>query len=312
MKKINFSKLNGQGNDFILICAIKENYDFTKEDIYQMCDRHFGIGADGVILVKDSLKADFFMDYYNSDGTPAEMCGNGIRCMARYIYDKKLIEKNIFKIDTRAGIKTIELNIKNDEVDAIEVDMGHPIFNADKVPVNTKLINNIDKSFFNKKILQNVFNVSNYEKDSNVVFNYMIEAGGRYFSVNCVSMGNPHCIVFLNEDEKLEDFDLNYYGPKLENHSFFPNKTNVEFVKVNSLNEISMIVWERGCGETLACGTGACACAVASSVLEKVKSKDIKVSLKGGELLICWEGSEDDPVILKGSVKYNFEGEIII
>lgn len=317
MKKINFSKLNGQGNDFVLIDSTVENIVLADKEIKKICDRHFGIGADGVILVRKSSGADFFMDYYNSDGTSAEMCGNGIRCMAKFIYDNALAHKKSILIETRAGIKNVNLKItENNEVGEIQVNMGSPIFEPEKIPVNIKLLDN-DLDFIlnenkDKKISSDKYLKKSGQEHINSVLNYRLGIGNKNYIVNCVSMGNPHCIIFLENNESLDKSDLYGLGPKIENHPFFPKKTNVEFIKVENLKEISMLVWERGCGETLACGTGACASAVAAIVLGKVNSDTVKVNLKGGTLNIQWNGNVQDSVFLKGTSSLNFKGEIFL
>lgn len=314
MKKINFSKLNGQGNDFVLVDSVKDEVIFTTEEIRKICSRNFGIGADGVIIVRKSLKADLFMDYFNSDGSLAEMCGNGIRCMAKFAYENNLISKNKFLIETRAGLKTINIEISNNNtIKEIEVNMGSPIFNPEKIPVNIDFLNkNHD---FAKAPVKKVFKTGLHPfldeiKSENPIFNYSLPVDKTKFSINCVSMGNPHCIIFLKKNEDLRNIDLYKIGPKIENHPFFPNKTNVEFIKVEKENEISMIVWERGCGETLACGTGACASVVAATILDLVNPLNTtRVNLKGGTLKIKWSGNKKDSVFLKGTAELSFTGE---
>lgn len=317
MKKIKFSKLNGQGNDFVLIDSTKESIILTDKEIVQICDRHFGVGADGVILVKKSRKADLFMDYYNSDGTLAEMCGNGIRCMARFAYENHLIDNNVISIETRAGIKNINLEmLENNKIGEIEVDMGAPIFNPEKIPVNMVLLNNESFDLI-KKPAQKINSASKLAKlkalnSEGSVFNYKLKINKKIYTINCVSMGNPHCVIFLDKNSHLENINLSEIGPEIENHPFFPKKTNVEFIKVENENEISMLVWERGCGETLACGTGACASAVAAILLEKVKSNYVNVNLKGGILKIRWNGIKEDSVFLKGTAAFSFDGELFL
>ena len=280
MKGIEFSKLDGQGNDFILIDSTTDIIELSSEQIASMCDRHTGIGADGLILVKKSSTCDFYMDYYNQDGSRAEMCGNGIRCMSKFIYDKNLSTKNKFCIDTLAGEKTIELDIINGYVRNIKVDMGPPIFSPEDIPVSLK---------------------------GGDVFDHRLDTRERDFLINCISMGNPHCIVYLEEDEDLKNIPLNIWGPLLEEHSFFPNKTNVEFVKVLNDREIEMRVWERGVRETLACGTGACAAAVSAFKLDKITGSKVKVKVPGGVLNIIWEG-DISSVFLEGEAEHSFNG----
>lgn len=286
MKKIKFSKLHGQGNDFIIVDATMSSlpdFKITEEQIAKMCDRHFGIGADGLILVRDNAAdSDFFMDYYNQDGTIAEMCGNGIRCMARFIHDKKLSSGSILKILTRAGIKKVE--ILGDE---IKVDMGKPIFEPSGIPVNIGPQNLINGYFAG---------------------NYNLATKNGIFEINCVSMGNPHCVIFLKKNQDIDNIPIEKWGPEIENNRIFPKKTNVEFIKIINESTLKMRVWERGVGETLACGTGACASAVCAAVLKKVATGNVTVNLPGGKLKIIWEGIENS-VYLEGTTENVFEGE---
>jgi diaminopimelate epimerase len=315
MKKIKFSKLNGQGNDFILVDSLKDEVIFTGEEIKKICSRHFGVGADGVIIVRQSSKADLFMDYFNSDGTNAEMCGNGIRCMAKFAYDNNLISENKFVIETRAGLKTINMDISKTDysVMEIEVNMGVPIFNAEKIPVNNDFLSNNPDFTITQDIAPfktGLHPLLDEIKSENPVFNYSLAVDKNIFTVNCVSMGNPHCVIFIDNDMDFKNIALNEIGPKIENHPFFPKKTNVEFVKVENKNEISMLVWERGCGETLACGTGACASAVAAILLDKADPLyTVIVNVKGGILRINWSGNKKESVFLKGSAELSFTGE---
>ena len=300
----------------MLIDSLKDEVSFTEGEIKKICSRHFGVGADGVIIVRQSSKADLFMDYYNSDGTIAEMCGNGIRCMAKFAYDNNLISENNFVIETRAGLKNINMEISKNaySVMEIEVNMGTPIFNPEKIPVNIDLLNN--NFYFSANQDKISYLYSSYPlmselKSENPVFNYILPVDKKNITINCVSMGNPHCIIFVDSDEDLKKIDLYEIGPKIENHLFFPNKTNVEFVKVESENEISMIVWERGCGETLACGTGACASVVAATLLDLVNPQDtVTVNVKGGILKINWSGNKKEDVFLKGTAELTFTGEL--
>lgn len=315
MKKINFSKLNGQGNDFILIDSLKKEIILTEDQIRKICSRHFGIGADGVIIVRQSSKADMFMDYYNSDGTTAEMCGNGIRCMARFAYENKLVSSNEFVIETRAGLKSIKLEIsESNSVGEIEVDMGSPIFKPEKIPINMDFLNrnhDFTKAQHVKATGSDVHFFLEEIRSDHPVFNYKLPVGKNIFIINCVSMGNPHCVIFIDRNKDLGKINLYEIGPKIENHPLFLNKTNVEFVKIENENELSMLVWERGCGETLACGTGACASAVASIVLDLVSPLNpVKVNLKGGVLKIRWSGNRKESVFLKGTVELSFNGEL--
>jgi diaminopimelate epimerase len=293
MNIINFSKLHGQGNDFIIIDSISREISIGKEEIIKMCDRHFGIGADGLILARKQKDGCFFMDYYNSDGTTAEMCGNGIRCMARFLLDKKLADGGkTLKINTRAGLKLVEFS--SDDTGAIgglvKVNMGNAIFEPGMIPVN------IDKKFLT---------------DGFFAGGYLLKTEEGEFTINCVSMGNPHCVIFLDECIELGKIPLQKWGSVLENNKIFPNKTNVEFIKIKNDNEIQGRVWERGVGETMACGTGACASAVCAIMANKIKTSRVGVMLPGGNLTIYWEGP-DRPVFLEGETGYVFEGQFFL
>jgi len=280
MKKIKFSKLNEQGNDFVIIDDTSSSINFSKDQIAKMCHRNFGIGADGLILVRKSTDADFKMDYYNQDGSIAEMCGNGIRCMARFIYDSSLSRKKELSIETLAGVKKTFLNLDNNNIEDIRVDMGLPDFKPENMPVNIT---------------------------AEAALSYRIKINSNIFYINCVSMGNPHCVILINKGEKLSEIDLDRLGPELENHPIFPKKTNVEFVDIKKDNEVSMRVWERGVGETLACGTGACAAAVCVKKLNKISGGNVRINLPGGKLDIIWK-DEKSSVYLKGKVEYVFSG----
>lgn len=280
MKKTEFSKYNGQGNDFVIIDASNRSINLSEDQIKLICDRHFGIGADGLIMVKKSDNADFYMDFYNMDGSKAEMCGNGIRCMAGFIFEKGLSEESSLKIDTLAGIKTIEMKTEGKLLGNIQVDMGKPIFDAGKIPVDI---------------------------DRNEVFDYELSLGNRVFCINCISMGNPHCVIYLEKDEELARIPLDDWGPAIEKHDLFPNKTNVEFVKPVNANRVEMRVWERGVGETLACGTGACAAGVCTIKLGRIKGSSVNVKVPGGNLNVLWE-KPSGTVILEGKVKHVFDG----
>jgi len=284
MKKIEFSKLNGQGNDFIIIDSFTTDMDLSSQQIGSMCDRNFGVGADGLILVKKSGSSDFYMDYYNQDGSRVEMCGNGIRCMSKFIYDMKLSAKDIFSIDTLAGEKIIEIDIADGITGNIKVDMGPPIFNPEDIPVALKGVE---------------------------VFDHRLNTPERDFLINCISMGNPHCIIYLDKNDELDKIPLDIWGPLLEKNPLFPNKTNVEFIKVAGKNELEMRVWERGVGETLSCGTGACAAGVSALKLEKISGSRVKVKVPGGVLNIIWEGGSSK-VFLEGEAKHSFDGVYFI
>lgn len=281
MRRIRFSKFNGQGNDFIIIDAAKTKINLLKDQIIKICDRHFGIGADGLIIVKKSARSDLKMDYYNRDGSTAEMCGNGIRCMAAFAHDMGLIKGRDLTIETLAGEKALSIDIENGRIGNISVDMGTPEFNSASIPV---LI-----------------------KDRSEVFDYKIKVGERSFYINCVSIGNPHCVIFLDGDTDLKDYNVKSWGPKIENLEIFPRKTNVEFASIRNRGELDLRVWERGVGETLACGTGACAAAICAIKTKKEMYNKISVNLLGGKVDVIWDAVESS-IYLSGKVDHNFDG----
>ena len=274
---IKFTKMHGLGNDYVYIDVTKENLENPSELSKYISDRHFGVGSDGLILICPSDKADFRMRMFNSDGSEAEMCGNGIRCVGKFVYDKKLTDKTLVTIETKAGIKTLKLNVKDEKVDTVRVDMGTPILESEKIPVIT-----------DEKIAQNL----------------RLNALDISFDFTCVSMGNPHAVTVV---DNLSDFDVKKYGSILEVNEAFPNKTNVEFVEIKDPENIKMRVWERGTGETLACGTGACASVVACN-LNGLTKRSVNVELLGGNLNI--ELGEDNHVYMTGPAVTVFEGEL--
>lgn len=274
---LNFTKMQGLGNDYVYIDATKENIENPSELSKYISDRHFGVGSDGLILICPSDKADFRMRMFNSDGSEAEMCGNGIRCVGKFVYDKKLTDRTLVTIETKAGIKVLKLNVKDEEVDTVRVDMGTPILESEKIPVIT-----------DEKIAQNL----------------RLNALDKSFDFTCVSMGNPHAVTVV---DNVSDFDVKKYGSILEVNEAFPNKTNVEFVEIKDPENIKMRVWERGTGETLACGTGACASAVACN-LNGLTKRSVNVELLGGNLNI--EFGEDNHVYMTGPAVTVFEGEL--
>ncbi len=280
--KINFIKMHGIGNDFILIdCLHKSLGDssFLSYLTKKLCDRNFGIGADGLILILPSSKADLRMRIFNFDGSEAQMCGNGIRCFAKYAYENKLVSKIKFTVETLAGIITPELIFKDKEISGIKVDMGIPKLKRREIPMEGE--------------------------DSPTVVNETLKINSKYiFKITCVSMGNPHCIIFVND---VQSIPVDEIGPKIENHPLFPEKTNVEFIQVLNKQEINFRVWERGVGETLACGTGACASLVAS-VLNKKTNRQALIHLPGGDLDIQW--ANDGYVYMTGPAELVFKGEI--
>ena len=281
---MKFSKMHGLGNDYIYLNNLNNQITNPEKLSIKLSNRHFGIGSDGLILICSSDKADFKMRMFNSDGTEAEMCGNGIRCVGKYVYDKGLTKKEKLSIETKAGIKYLDLFIKNNKVVKVTVDMGEPIFKEDLIPVT-----NFDEKITLADIEYGKVTTKTDEK---------------IFSLTCVSMGNPHAITYVSN---LDNFDVEMYGKALENDGHFPKKTNVEFIEIVDRKTIKMRVWERGSGETLACGTGACASVVAS-ILNGLTERKVKVLLLGGTLDIEWK--KDNHVYMTGEATTVFEGEI--
>ncbi len=277
---MKFTKMQGLGNDYVYVNCLEEKIEHPGETAKMVSDRHFGIGSDGLILIKPSQKADFCMDMYNADGSQGEMCGNGIRCVAKYVYDKGLTTKQQISIETLAGIKYLDLTVEDGKVRLVRVDMGKPELKAEKIPVKSDLGQEIDAP---------------------------IDIEGEEYHMTCVSMGNPHCVVFL---ENVEDLDIEKVGPKFENHERFPNRINTEFVKIIDDHTLQMRVWERGSGETLACGTGACATVVAA-IANGYCQDEVTVQLLGGDLQILWD-KETNHVFMTGPAKIVFDGEIDI
>ena len=275
---IKFTKMQGLGNDYVYMDAIHQKIENESSLAQFVSNRHFGIGSDGLILICKSDVADFKMRMFNSDGSEAEMCGNGIRCVGKFVYDKGLTDKTTVTIETLAGIKTLELNTKEGKVETVKVDMGEPILSPKEIPVIS---------------------------DEELVKNLMLEAEGRKFKFTCVSMGNPHAITEVEDTEK---FDVEKYGKVLEVDKAFPNKTNVEFIQIIDKNHVKMRVWERGAGETLACGTGACATAVACYLNGKT-DRNVEVELLGGKLFIEWN-EENNHIYMIGPAVTVFEGEL--
>lgn len=276
---MKFTKMQGAGNDYIYINCLEEEVVNPSEVSKFVSDRHFGIGADGLILIKPSQRADFEMAMYNADGSQGEMCGNAIRCVAKYVYDRGLTDKTEISVDTLAGIKSLELSLEDGKVNQVKVNMGAPCLTAAQIPVKA---------------------------DSDQVISQPIEVQGKTYEMTAVSMGNPHCVVFLEED--VRELNLEAIGPAFEHHPRFPKRINTEFVNVIDKSTLRMRVWERGSGETLACGTGSCATAVAAILNGKTES-EITVHLMGGELEIAWAGGEA-PVYMTGPAVTVFDGEI--
>lgn len=277
---MKFTKMQGIGNDYVYVNCFSENVKDPCETARLVSDRHFGIGSDGLILIKPSAEADFEMDMYNADGSQGAMCGNGIRCVAKYVYDYGLTDKTNISIATKSGIKYLELHVENGKVKTVRVDMGAPVLNAGQIPIVSG----------NPQVLDEPITVD-----------------GQIYRMTGVSMGNPHAVVYLEDVENLE---LEKIGPKFEHHPCFPDRVNTEFVKVLDSHTVQMRVWERGAGETLACGTGACAVAVSSILNGYVDGEEpVTVRLLGGDLEIFWD-REKDTVFMTGPAQVVFEGEI--
>lgn len=276
---IKFTKMHGLGNDYVYIDCTDEQKIKNISSLAQfISNRHFGVGSDGLILICKSDIADFKMRMFNYDGTEAEMCGNGIRCVGKFVYDKGLTKKDNITVETLAGIKKLKFNIKKGNVETVEVDMGEPILEPDKVPVIS---------------------------EEAIVKNLKIKARENEFKFTCVSMGNPHAITIV---DNTKDFNIEKYGPVLERDEHFPRRANIEFIELVDKNNIKMRVWERGAGETLACGTGACASVVACALNGYIEN-EANVELLGGTLKIRWD-KENNHIYMTGPATTVFEGEI--
>lgn len=273
---MRFTKMHGLGNDFIVVDG--KEIDGSRVDARRLCDRHMGIGADGLLLLDRSEAGELSMRLINADGSEAEMCGNGIRCIAKYAFDRKLVPLEHFSIDTRGGLKEIRVFAESGIVEQIEVNMGSPRLLRGEIPVSGKA----DDTFIEQQIT----------------------AGGRSYSATCMNMGNPHCVIFV---DSFAGISLKDEGSAIETHPLFPAKTNVEFVIVESPARLQVKVWERGAGETLACGTGACASLVAANLCGKA-GRHATVALPGGDLAIHW--SESGDVFMRGPAREVFSGEI--
>ena len=277
---MKFTKMHGIGNDYVYVNCFEESVKNPAEVSKFVSDRHFGIGSDGLILISPSAIADFRMNIYNADGSQAEMCGNGIRCVAKYVYDYGLTDKTEISVETLAGIKYLRLQVENGKVASVEVNMGAPILEPKEIPVAV---------------------------EESPVVNVPVEVKGKIYHMTCVSMGNPHAIIFMNN---VKDLDIAAIGPYFENHTVFPKRTNTEFVEVLDRNTVNMRVWERGSDETLACGTGACATTVACILNDKTEN-EVTVHLLGGDLKIRWD-REANQVYMTGPATVVFDGEITL
>ena len=277
---MKFTKMHGLGNDYVYVNCFEEKIDNPPAVARFVSDRHFGIGSDGLIMINPSKTADFEMEMYNADGSRGEMCGNGIRCVAKYVYDYGLTDKTQISVETLGGIKYLDLTVEDGKVSQVKVDMGKPELEADLIPIISEREQVIDEP---------------------------IEVDGKEDHMTGVSMGNPHAVIYVDD---VKGLDLEKIGPKFENHERFPKRINTEFVHCIDRQTVEMRVWERGSGETLACGTGACAVAV-SSILNNLTDTRVTVKLLGGDLQIEWD-REKDRVFMTGPAKVVFDGVIDI
>lgn len=275
---MRFTKMHGLGNDYIYVNCFTEKVENPSEVAKFVSDRHFGIGSDGLVLIMPSDTCDFRMRMFNSDGSEAEMCGNAIRCVGKYVYDNGLTQKTVIKVETLAGVKVLNLFLKDNKVDTVTVDMGEPVLEPSRIPVKS---------------------------DRELFVSQPVVIDGKEYKVTCVSMGNPHAVTYVDD---VDNFPLEKIGPKMENNELYPNRINAEFVQVIDKDTLKMRVWERGAGETFACGTGACAVLV-SSVLNGLSNRKAVVKLLGGNLRIEWD-EKDNHVYMTGPATKVFEGEI--
>ena len=277
---MKFTKMHGCGNDYVYVNLFEEHIDDPAEMSIKVSDRHFGIGSDGLITIEPYDIADFRMRIYNADGSEAEMCGNGIRCVAKYVYDHKLTDKTEISVQTGAGVKILKLFVEGDKVEQVTVDMGEPVLAPAEIPIVA---------------------------DGDRVVDEPIEVCGKEWRMTCVSMGNPHAVVFVDD---VENFELEKYGPHFENHERFPKRTNTEFVHVVSRTEAYMRVWERGSADTWACGTGTCATVMACILNGKTDNK-VLVHLRGGDLTIEYD-EKTNHVFITGPATEVFNGEVVL
>jgi diaminopimelate epimerase len=275
---MKFTKMHGIGNDYVYVNCFKEQVEDPSKLAIRVSDRHFGVGSDGLILICPSQVADFRMAMYNADGSEGAMCGNGIRCVAKYVYDYGLTDQTKISVETKSGIKYLDLTLEDGKVSLVKVNMGAPELDPAKIPVVS---------------------------DKDRVVADPIQIGEETYQMTCVSMGNPHAVVYL---EDVKGLAIETIGPKFENHPCFPDRVNTEFVHVLDEHTVEMRVWERGSGETLACGTGACAVTVAS-ILNGYVSGEVTVKLLGGDLKISWD-QEENLVYMTGSATVVFDGEL--
>lgn len=277
---MQFTKWHGLGNDFVIVNGMKEDISDYHQQALSICDRNFGIGADGLVVLLPSDIADFKMRIFNSDGSEADMCGNATRCVARYLYENKLTDKTIITLDTLAGIITPELIFENDKLKTVKVDMGEPRLKPAQIPINSP--------------------------EPEQVVNIPLEVDGEIYQITCVSMGNPHCVIFVDDIHKV---NLSAIGPKIETHPAFPKKTNVEFLQIIDRQTIRMRVWERGAGITKACGTGASAALVAA-VLNGHTNRQATIILDGGNLFLEW--ADNNHIYKSGPAVEVFRGKYLL
>lgn len=288
---MKFTKMHGLGNDYVYVNGFEEHLKNPSQVAEYVSDRHRGIGSDGLIIIKPSREADFEMEMYNADGSRGEMCGNGIRCVGKYVYDYGLTDKTEISIETLGGIKYLELTVVDGKVRRVKVDMGKPELRAERIPII----------------------MEGYEPgkgESGTVVDAPIEVDGKEYHMTGVSMGNPHDVIFINDIEEIKNLEMEKIGPKFENHERFPNRINTEFVYIFDRTDVLMRVWERGSGETQACGTGACAVAV-SCILNGLAERELDVRLLGGTLHIKWD-EDTGHVFMTGPAEVVFDGEIDI
>ena len=278
---MKFTKMHGTGNDYIYVNGFEEKLENPSEAAVKLSDRRFGIGSDGLILILPSDVADCRMEMFNADGSIGKMCGNGIRCVAKYVYARGLVKKDVLRVETRSGVKTLQLRVEDGKVASVRVNMGQPELDPEKIPVLFSKDRMVDEEVYTPS--------------------------GNVWRVTCVSMGNPHAVIFVDD---VEGLNLPAIGPEMEKHAMFPERANIEFAQVTGPHEVQMRVWERGSGETLACGTGACACAVAS-VLTGKADRDVTVHLRGGDLHVFWDPDTDD-VYMEGPAAFVFDGTVEI
>lgn len=286
---MRFTKMHGIGNDYVYVNCLRETVADPARTARFVSDRHFGIGSDGLILIKPSDAADFEMEMYNADGSQGAMCGNGIRCVAKYVYDYGLTDRTHISIATGSGIKYLDLQVEDGKVSLVTVDMGAPELVPERIPVDVSLAGAAGS------------------RGPGAVVGLPVTVGGCAYEMTCVSMGNPHCIVRVPDVDGLA---IEQTGPQFENHPMFPDRVNTEFIRVIDRRTVQMRVWERGSGETLACGTGACAVTVAC-VLNGWTEDSVTVRLRGGDLQIHWD-REKNTVFMTGPATVVFEGEITL